>query len=410
MYKFTSTCVFLRDKDQVIIANRKNGQWIKISDEVMDILNIICVQDTAEDIEYADTSDKNYIESLVEKCCKMGVLLRKGSVEKVQNSLASIEMTHRCNLQCIHCCIDAKCNMTEKDDLTTGEMKNIFDKLIEWNPKTIMLSGGEPLLRRDFIELATYLRKCYNGKIIISTNGILINCNNVKDLIQVADQMEISLDGYDEQTCSLVRGRGVFGKVMSAVSLLQKNGFRNISLSMTVSDNNESWEKNFIELNNKLGTRPNCRIFSPTGRGEENKEFFTNLPNDQVYIPTSFIQKERDEQVSFSCCSAGNREIFVDYKGDIYPCPSYVENTYKLGNILKINKIEDITVEYNHLDMIIQRLKSKGINAERCKKCNVNIFCWGCPGAVEFFNTQKALDYQCKIVFPLLKERVWKHL
>ena len=60
MYKFTSTCVFLRDKDQVIIANRKNGQWIKISDEVMDILNIICVQDTAEDIEYADTSDKNY--------------------------------------------------------------------------------------------------------------------------------------------------------------------------------------------------------------------------------------------------------------------------------------------------------------------------------------------------------------
>ena len=43
---------------------------------------------------------------------------------------------------------------------------------------------------------------------------------------------------------------------------------------MTVSDNNESWEKNFIELNNKLGTRPNCRIFSPTGRGEENKEFF----------------------------------------------------------------------------------------------------------------------------------------
>ena len=34
--------------------------------------------------------------------------------------------------------------------------------------------------------------------------------------------MEISLDGYDEQTCSLVRGRGVFGKVMSAVSLLQR--------------------------------------------------------------------------------------------------------------------------------------------------------------------------------------------
>ena len=42
MYKFTSTCVFLRDKDQVIIANRKNGQWIKISDEVMDILNNMC--------------------------------------------------------------------------------------------------------------------------------------------------------------------------------------------------------------------------------------------------------------------------------------------------------------------------------------------------------------------------------
>ena len=273
-----------------------------------------------------------------------------------------------------------------------------------------MLSGGEPLLRRDFWELSTYLRKRYSGKIIVSTNGLLINCRNVKHLIQVADQIEISLDGYDEQTCSLIRGKGVFEKVISAVYLLQKNGFENISLSMVVSENNESWEKNFIELNNKLGTRPNCRIFSPTGRGKENKEFFSGLSDKQVYIPTAFIEKGQDEQVSFSCCNAGNREIFINYKGDIYPCPSYIENEYNLGNILKISKIEDITVEYNHLDMIIRRLKSKGINAERCKRCNVNIFCWGCPGAVEFFNTQQALDYQCKIVFPLLKKRVWEHM
>lgn len=273
-----------------------------------------------------------------------------------------------------------------------------------------MLSGGEPLLRNDFAELSIYLRTHYDGKIIVSTNGTLINSRNVRDLVRVADQIEISLDGYNEETCSLIRGKGIFEKVISSVRLLQKSGFRNISLSMVVSEKNEDWEKNFIELNDKLGTRPNCRIFSPTGRGEKNKEFFTELSDEKVYIPTSFIKKNSSERATFSCCNAGEGEIFINHIGDIYPCPSYLENQYKLGNIFKIDKIEDITVKYNHVDMIIQRLKSKGIKAERCKKCSVNIFCWGCPGAVEFFKTQKALDYQCEVIFPLLKKRVWESM
>ena len=101
-------------------------------------------------------SDKNYIESLVEKCCKMGVLLRKGSVEKVQNSLASIEMTHRCNLQCIHCCIDAN---SRTDEMSTDEIYRSIRKIAKWNPDNVSISGGEPLVRRDIKEILIYLRK-----------------------------------------------------------------------------------------------------------------------------------------------------------------------------------------------------------------------------------------------------------
>lgn len=407
MYKFASTCKILKRNKQVVIANTKNGMWIRISEEVFLILKALCGKETVESLEYADEEDEKWVKNIIEECCKMQILFPKMVNENIPNSMASVEMTLRCNLHCIHCCVDAQCDMTEKNDLSTIRMKEILDKLIIWNPKTIMLSGGEPLLRKDFCELLQYLRNNYKGKIIVSTNGILINHDNVKVLIEAADQIDISLDGYDEQTCSLIRGKGVFKKVMSAVQQLQENGFENISLSMVVSENNEHWEGEFRKLNEKLNTRANCRIFSPTGRGENSKSFFSNLSNDKVYIPSEFKKKGKKDKVSFSCCSAGSREIFIDYQGDVYPCPSYVEKDFKLGNILNVEKIDDITKDYNHLDMVISRLKNKGIDAQKCRNCDVNIFCWDCPGAVEFYNTQEALEYQCKTVFPLLSQRVW---
>lgn len=408
IYKFAQTCRFLKKDNKVVIANIKNGVWIRMSQEIFKILCIICENDNSNELEYENKIEQEWVESVLEKCKKMNIILPLQTDEMLQNSIASIEMTHRCNLHCIHCCVNAHCDVSPSMDISTINMKNVLDKMIKWNPRSIMLSGGEPLLREDFLELAAYLRSSFTGKLIISTNGTLINISNVKKIVQIADQIDISLDGYNEESCALIRGKGVFKKVMDAVHILQYHGFSNISLSMVISDKNEVWETKFNKLNKELNTIPNCRLFSPTGRGANSKKFFTDLSDKQVFIPSDYIADKQERIVSFSCCSAGSREVFIDYHGDVYPCPSYIDPHYKLGNILKVNSLEEITIKYNHLDIAIKRLAAKGINAHKCKRCCVNIFCWDCPGSVELYNTQEALDYQCKIVYPILVKRVWQ--
>ena len=60
-----------------------------------------------------------------------------------------IQLTNRCNLHCLHCCADSGRGDIE-NELSTKEMKDVFKKVVEWNPRRIMISGGEPLLRKDF--------------------------------------------------------------------------------------------------------------------------------------------------------------------------------------------------------------------------------------------------------------------
>ncbi|WP_349292283.1 radical SAM protein [Thermoanaerobacterium thermosaccharolyticum] len=78
--------------------------------------------------------------------------------------------------------------------------KDIINKMSKWNPKSIMLSGDEPMVRTDFFELLLYLKSIYNGNIILSTNGLLISEENVDILTKCVTSMSISLDGADEES------------------------------------------------------------------------------------------------------------------------------------------------------------------------------------------------------------------
>lgn len=371
-------------KDKVILANRFNGKWIRLSKELYEILEQIIDKGVSiEDVEFDSIDDKKYFGELFVSLKDLDIIWNKGKIQKSENKIASIELTERCNLRCIHCCMNAQNNIPSTADMSYEKMIQILEKIVRWNPKSIMLSGGEPMLRKDFFELAEYIRKNFEGQVILSTNGVLINEKNVAKLINLVDQIEISLDGYNEETCSLIRGQGVFEKVINNVKLLQRNGFTNISLSMATADKNAKWEKEFSKLNNKLGTRPVFRMFSAVGRGKDSKEFFTDKTEDEVYIPEEYLKKNREKPDSVCCCSAGKREIFVNHNGDVFPCPSYMAKEYYLGNLLDVDGVDELTREYDNIQMVLEGLKRHGITDERCKDCVVRDFCWTCPGSVD---------------------------
>lgn len=262
----------LENENRVIIANRWNGQWMKISKECFDIILEILKKDAKEiaweDI-FADDDDMEYIRKVFNNLIDMDILKKEEDyfIESVY-----ISLTHKCNLRCIHCSVNA--GIEESDILDTDEIKNVIHKLENSKVKTIIFTGGEPLVRNDIFDILKYARRSFSGKIVLMTNGTLINKDNVKELTTNLNAIDISIDGVDESTCSIIRGSGVFDKVMQAVELLHNNSFFNIALSMVSSIENNKNLETFYALNKKLETKAVVRVFCERGRGKLSKDKF----------------------------------------------------------------------------------------------------------------------------------------
>ena len=411
-YRYSKYSTNIINVDKVVLANRGSGQWIRISKEVYDILNLGIENNySIEQLKLSlyDEEDREYIGNLYKNLCFIGVIEDENNKNVQKNKIASFEITHRCNLKCIHCCVDADEIHSNKEDLSTEQVKNIIDKLIEWNPKGIALTGGEPMLRKDFFEILKYLKSKYDGKVSISTNGTFINNKNVDQLSKYIDQIDISVDGIDEETCSIVRGPGVFNKVIESVNLLKSKEFHNISLSMAFGDKNAHLEGKFIELNEHLGTTPIVRQFEPIGRGFDNREIFSDKKITESTLTDKFLSGNFSKEFNSCSCSAGKREVFISYNGDIYPCQSFIKDEYKLDNLLEIDSLDDLRLNKNKYIEVYDNInKFFSENDSHCKDCKVNLFCWPCPG--EFFlnkNNEKAFIDTCKKIKPILYKQIW---
>ena len=399
--KFVSNMKVLNYKDKVVLVNMLNGLWIRISKLVY---SIFCM---AQEKKYTlgqllnelyDDDDREYIRCVYKKMQEIGVLAEeKRNIKNWENRTVLFEVTRKCNLHCLHCCVDA--SSKEDFELSYNDIIVALQRIIEWNPSQITLTGGEPLLRQDIFEILQYTREKYCGKITLSTNGTLINSDNVLLLTKYTDQIDISVDGVDEETCSRVRGNGVFQKVIDAVELLHKNNYFNITLSMISDKFHGEMERLFEKLNEDLGTKAIIRTFAPTGRGKENENL---LQGDQYYNPIPVINKKIFQACT---CLAGESKILINYKGDIYPCQYFVEPEFVMGNILYDN-ISNLFAE----EIVYSVKKFFPQNYERCKECPVNIFCWPCPGELCLYTKngmENHFENICQFQKKLLLEKVW---
>lgn len=396
---FSTNIKILKYKEKRILLNTSNGLWIRVSKRVCDIL------DLAEKEGYTfqqlldslyDDEDRQYMKSVFEKMQKIG-LVETSANRIIEKRMILFEVTRRCNLHCTHCCVEAE---KEADyEMNHEEIMETLGKILVWNPKQISLTGGEPLMRGDIFVILRFLNKQYAGRITLSTNGTLINEKNVDDLIRYVDQVDISMDGVDEETCSRIRGKGVFQKVMQTIRLLHQKGYYSITLSMISDKFHGKMEKEFYKLNEELGTTPLVRSFTPSGRG---KESFGFLGNDKFYSPVPTINKEVMQACS---CKAGEEKFLIDYKGNIYPCQYFVKEEFCMGNILK-DSIFPIKTD-SYMDKIRDYFPQ---NYKRCNTCPVNYFCWPCPGELYLYSDEDKFDYFkkiCEFQRKFLYKKIW---
>lgn len=132
-------------------------------------------------------------------------------------------MTKRCDLHCVHCYSDSA-DMLYSGELSTSEGKTLINSLAAFKAPVIIFSGGDPLLRQDLFELASYARD-KGVRPILSTSGIHITPEITSHIKKSGiTYVGISLDGGEEVNDKLRGMKGAFNKAVEGLKQCKDAG------------------------------------------------------------------------------------------------------------------------------------------------------------------------------------------
>ena len=302
----------------------------------------------------------------------------------------SWNLTRKCNLKCPHCYINAT-TQELVNELTTEESKNLIDQICEVSRPLLILSGGEPLLRKDVYELVRYGAE-KGLKMWLGSNGSLIDDAAAKKLKEAGiETVSISLDSHiPEQHDEFRSVNGSWEKAVRAIKALRENGVL-VQVNTTVTQQNYDQIDDIMSLAEKLGVE-NFHLFFlvPTGRGAKIadispakyesmiKTAFAKAAKHKLNVRPSCapqfmrIAKDRglDMRQWIRGCIAGLYYCRIYPNGDITPCP-YLP--IKLGNIREKSFKE---IWFN--SEVFKSLRDFNALKGKCGICKYRALCGGC--------------------------------
>jgi len=247
----------------------------------------------------------------------------------------SIDLTHRCNLQCIHCYLDPQGSKRKniQEEMSTDQVIRVLDEITSAGCLYLLITGGEPLIRRDFH--AIYRRAKENGLLItIFTNGTLIDSRILELFKELPPKaIEISLYGATADTYERISGvKGSYKRCMENIQqLLDLHINLKLKTILMTTNQHEFYDMEkiakdfgvpfrfdaalFPRLNGdtspmKLRVTAEEAIekeFSEPQRRREWEEFYDHFKE----IPSSNHQYE---------CAAGLTYFHIDPYGNLQPC------------------------------------------------------------------------------------------
>ena len=181
----------------------------------------------------------------------------KVELESLDNLFFQLSLK-ACNLKCKHCYIERNPYKNEEDFIQLDKIKQTLIAIKNKAPKSIYLTGGEPLLHPDFNQILRMCLKITN--VTVMSNGTMINDKKARFLRKIDDESQfetiyrISLDSINELENDAYRGRGSFRKALVAIMSLLKYEFNPI-ISVVNYKNREKMEifQEFQEYFSKKG-------------------------------------------------------------------------------------------------------------------------------------------------------------
>ena len=259
---------------------------------------------------------------------------------------ALFELTFICNHACSFC---YNCPTGQKE-MNTGEVIDALRKLAEFNILYLTLSGGEPLVRKDFFVIAQAARDL-GFALRIYTNGYLIDEAMAQRIKSVANpvEVEISIHGarpetHDKLTCV----PGSLHKIMDAVRFLRRQGIK-VILKCPVTRDNQEEVLSLERLARELGALIIFdTVITPRDNGDREPvdlsatdDFLRRFWRDEAYASARKqpVPMPRKDGPGEAVCGTGRTSLAIDPYGNIYPC---VQLRRKVANIKDLAHLRDM--------------------------------------------------------------------
>ncbi|WP_035288716.1 radical SAM/SPASM domain-containing protein [Clostridium sp. KNHs214] len=420
-----SECVNVNYEDELVLLTDPNlKKWLLINSGMCEIIKKCDGNTTVSEIisklkkqypnNYNEEMSKNIIQVLNSLYNENLIFKSKKECDehithenKDKFNSLYIEITSKCNLKCRHCFGEFQNNSF--NEISKDKIFNILSEAKNLGAENIVLSGGEPLLHKDFIEICTNALEM-DFTTIISTNGLLIN-EKILSLFNNSPKLKIqfSLEGINKETHEALRGKCSFKPTINAIKLLIDNGFADrISISTTIFKQNVQEIESIVQwcIKNKIKKISFKKLFRE-GRADLNWsdliisnddneiiEYFTNTLN-------SILEKYEDKisitgypsEKSFKLNSLINLKypcplgasIRIDSIGNVYPCQLLNTKEFIIGNIYK-SSLEKV-LNSDELENLFDLARSRMKKISKCSNCKFLHFCGG--GCM----AQSLLDY-----------------
>lgn len=341
-----------------------------------------------------------------------------------------IELTERCNNRCIHCYInqpeiDRQLQVTE---MTTEMVKSVLKEAVGLGCLSVRFTGGEPLLREDFLELYRYARRL-GLRVTLFTNACLVTTDLAKIFASepLGNPIEVTVYGLHSQSYDAVVGRmGAFEEFWHGIELLKEYNIPFVVKQSLLPPNRseiaefEAFAAKLPGMVQKPGYSMNFDLRARRDNPAKNKIIKTlrMSPEDTLSIlarePKRYIKGMREFVCKFM--SGPNDQLFscgaglgtcVDAFGNAQMCTllRHPDTVYPLDPGLHLENHPETGMPPLHYALKeffpqIRRMRAKNpAYLQRCAKCFIKGLCEQCPAKSweEHGTLDTPVEYLCDV-------------
>lgn len=288
----------------------------ELDNDAFDLLNK-CGEESG-----CDTEESEFVKYCLEEgiLTKHKVILKRPMpVKAPAPSLRYLELqiTKRCNLRCRHCFIGE--NIDTSDELSPQQIRKILKEFEEMQGLRVLITGGEPLIHRNFEEMNAMLPEFLLRKILF-TNGLLLSERTLRKLN--VDEIQVSIDGLEYAHDSL-RGKGTFRAALDAASKALDAGFE-VSVATMVHPMNLNDFDGMESLLKEMGIKDwTVDVPCVKGRLGKHSEFHISPEQGGKYLRYGYGGGSHSGAPGYAC---GLHLAAVMADGRVSKCTFYTDN------------------------------------------------------------------------------------